>query len=112
MRSLYLKINVLIALCFFKSFSQVNISEDFESTPLNYNWTEDNSIINQSINNPLINTDNPSAKVLRYEDFGNAYANVYFNYGQNFDLSAAHEFSVLIYVPSSNIQVIRQIKFL
>ena len=50
--------------------------------------------------NPSSSGINTSANVGKYEDTGAQYANMNFNYGQNFDLSTNNVFRVKVYVPT------------
>ena len=83
--------------------AQTDINEDFESANPQYPWFADDAQMNLHFSNPFQNSSNNSAYVLEYEDVGGAFANVGFDYQENFDLSGTHEFSLMIYVPSSSI---------
>ena len=50
--------------------------------------------------NPSSSGINTSANVGKYEDTGAQYANMNFDYGQNFDLSENHVVRVKVYVPT------------
>lgn len=84
-------------------FSQTNIFENFETSTPTYNWTGDNCEIMAYFPNPEVSAENTSSYVLNYKDTGGEFANVRFDYGESFDLSATHEFSLRIYVPSESI---------
>jgi beta-glucanase (GH16 family) len=84
-------------------FSQTNIFENFETASPTYNWTGDDCEIMAYFNNPEVSAENTSSHVLNYKDTGGEFANVRFDYGEKFDLSATHEFSLRIYVPSESI---------
>ncbi|NBC56962.1 MAG: family 16 glycosylhydrolase [Bacteroidetes bacterium] len=83
--------------------AQTDISEDFESPTPNLAWFADDSFIDTHQANPLQNSNNNSNFVLIYQDIGGLFANIGFDYSPTFDLSGTHEFSLLIYVPSSSI---------
>lgn len=97
---------LLLIVCVLVSFNfeaQTDISEDFESPTPNLNWFADNSFIDEHLDNPYQNVDNPSNHVLIYQDIGGLFANMGFDYSPTFDLSGTHEFKLLIYVPSSSV---------
>ena len=66
-------------------------------------WEGDNCNIDTSFNNPFSSAINSSTKVLKYDDYGSAYANVKFDIGRNLNLSQNNVISLKIYVPSSGI---------
>lgn len=82
-------------------------SDDFEGNG-NITWNSATSGSNDSgfgVNfsteaNPSSSGINTSANVGKYEDTGAQYANMNFDYGQNFDLSTNNVFRVKVYVPT------------
>ncbi len=83
--------------------AQTDIIEDFETTTPNYNWVGDDCNVDTHFANPVNSAQNNSTFVLKYNDDGGDYANVRFDYGENFDLSGTHAFNMMIYVPSSSL---------
>ena len=83
--------------------SQTNIFENFETASPTYNWTGDDCEIMAYFPNPEVSAENTSSYVLNYKDTGGEFANVRFDYGESFDLSTSHEFSLRIYIPSESI---------
>lgn len=83
--------------------AQTDILESFEASTPNLSWFADDCFMDTHQANPLQNSDNSSDYVLVYQDNGGTFANIGFDYSPIFDLSGTHEFSLLIYVPSSNI---------
>ena len=85
-------------------FAQPQIAQDdFEGNSTINTWFGDDCGMDINTNNPLPNSNNPSAKVLKYTDVGGQYANVRFDAGFNFNLSSSSVFSLKIYVPSTGI---------
>ena len=85
-------------------FAQPQIAQDdFEGNSTINSWFGDDCGMDLNTNNPLPNSNNPSAKVLKYTDVGGLYANVRFDAGFNFNLNSSAVFSLKIYVPSSGI---------
>ena len=84
-------------------FAQTDINEDFESANSQYSWFADDAQMDTHFSNPKQNASNSSSYILRYEDIGSNFANVGFDYGENFNLVKTHQFSLMIYVPSSTI---------
>ena len=82
-------------------------SDDFEGSG-NITWNSATSGSNDAgfgVNfsteaNPSSGGINTSANVGKYEDTGAQYANMNFDYGQNFDLSSNHVVRVKVYVPT------------
>ena len=88
----------------FNLFSEAQtVGENFESNTIN-TWTEDNTEIDVSFNNPYKEGINTSNKVLKYSDTGGQYANVRFDTSQNFDFSTKNTFSLKIYVAANDVQ--------
>ncbi|WP_127846327.1 family 16 glycosylhydrolase [Psychroflexus aestuariivivens] len=86
----------------FSAFSQT-LTDDFEGNSSINSWFADDCLLNTEKNNPYINSNNPSATVLEYQDNGGAYANIGFNSETNINISENAEFSLKIYVPSDGI---------
>ena len=84
-------------------FSQQNIEDDFEGVGTINTWYGDDCDLDTSFTNPYQSGINTSAKVLRYGDIGELYANVRFDTGANFDLSVNNIFTLKIYVSSTDI---------
>jgi beta-glucanase (GH16 family) len=100
------KNSYLILLSFIIStglFAQTSLSDDFESPSTDLPWFADDCFMDTHFVNPFPNADNSSNRVMRYEDIGGTFANVGFNYPQNFNLSGNHEFSLWIYIDSSSL---------
>lgn len=95
-----LQINLFISLM---ASAQTSFSEDFETQETQFNWFADDCFIDKNFPNPKEDQDNLSKFVLLYEDIGGNFANIGFDYEPGFNLSAPHEFSIWIYVPSSSI---------
>ncbi|MGY6561819.1 MAG: family 16 glycosylhydrolase [Luteibaculaceae bacterium] len=79
------------------------LEDDFETSPPNLAWQADAIQLNVFFNNPLVNSDNASQRVLRYHDTGGLFANVRFTYPYGIDLTQSQTFSFKIYVPSSGV---------
>ena len=86
----------------FPSSSQT-VEDDFEGNGTIQSWYGDDCQIDDEFANPFVDCTNGSAKVLKYDDQGGAYANVRFDIPSNFDLSNDHTFTLKIYVPASSI---------
>jgi beta-glucanase (GH16 family) len=85
-------------------FAQAQIAQDnFEGNSTINSWFGDDCGMDLNTDNPLPNSNNPSAKVLKYTDIGGQYANVRFDAGFNFNLNSSAVFSLKIFVPSSGI---------
>lgn len=85
-------------------FSQPKILQDnFEGNNNFFSWFGSDCLIAIDFNNPLPTESNTSTKVFKYADIGGQYANVGFNAGFSFNLLTSSEFSLKIYVPSSEI---------
>jgi beta-glucanase (GH16 family) len=96
----------IILLTFFTSSAQLkaqNVLDNFEGNGTITTWFGDNCNINTNFPNVYRQGINTSATVLEYGDVGGQYANVRFDVGNNFDLSADFTFSLKIYVPSSGL---------
>ncbi|MFK8059814.1 MAG: PKD domain protein [Polaribacter sp.] len=80
------------------------VFDDFEGNGTITTWYGDgNTGADTSFDNPFSVTGNTSAKVLKYTDGGDQYANIGFNTSPNFDLSVKSSFSLKIYVASSDV---------
>ncbi len=85
-------------------YSQVqSLTDNFQGTGNISTWSGDDCELNNSFTNPFQTGINTSTKVLRYGDTGGQYANIRFETGSNFNLTANNSFSLKIYVPSSGI---------
>ncbi|MFM2266349.1 MAG: hypothetical protein RLZ77_1769 [Bacteroidota bacterium] len=97
-------ISIVFLLLCGQLFAQPQIAQDdFEGNSTINTWFGDDCGMDTNTNNPLPNSNNPSAKVLKYTDIGGQYANVRFDAGFNFNLNSSAVFSLKIYVPSSGI---------
>jgi beta-glucanase (GH16 family) len=97
-------VKVLMLISFFilgEVCAQRSFSENFESETANFIWRAQDIQLETHFVNPFKNQNNNSDFVLQYQDTGGAYANIGFDYDQNFDLSGNHQFSLKIYVPSA-----------
>lgn len=79
------------------------VQDDFEGNGTITTWAPDGLGIDNSLPNPFVDNDNPSATVMEYHDTGGQYANVRFDVPLNFNLSTHHTFSLKIYVPASGL---------
>jgi beta-glucanase (GH16 family) len=87
-----------------RSFAQTQqVVDDFEGNGTIQTWARDNCLLETGFLNPVPGPQNPSSKVLRYEDVGGQYANVRFDIPTTFDLSVNRTFQFKIYVPSSGL---------
>ncbi len=80
-----------------------SIQDNFEGTGTITTWFGDDCTINTKATNNFKTGINTSATVLSYADNGGQYANVRFDVGNNFDLSAKYVFSLKIYVTSNGL---------
>ncbi|MDX2135515.1 MAG: family 16 glycosylhydrolase [Saprospiraceae bacterium] len=101
MNKIILSISFLVL--FIQSSHTQTVQDDFEGNGAMLNWTDDNCNINAGFANPYVQSANPSAKVLKYQDTGGQFANVRFDVAFNFDLSTQSIFTLKIYVPSSGL---------
>lgn len=79
------------------------LQDNFEGNSTIVNWLADASIIEGPFSNPFVQGINTSNNVLRYEDNGGQYANVFFNSPIPIALGESTVFTLKIYVPSSSI---------
>jgi beta-glucanase (GH16 family) len=100
MKEIYLLFSFFIGI---NLFAQTDINEDFESNNTEYLWFADDAQMDTNFSNPQQNASNTSNYVLQYEDVGGNFANVGFDYGESFNLNGTHQFSLMIYVPSSTV---------
>lgn len=94
---------IIFCLLFSISFQAQAIQDNFEGSGNITTWFGDDCMIEHPFANPVQNSNNTSANVLRYSDTGAAYANVRFDTNNNFDLTPNSSFSLKIYVPSNSI---------
>ena len=84
--------------------SQVQtLTDNFQGSGNIATWSGDDCGMDNNFTNPFQTTSNNSTKVLKYSDIGGQYANIRFDTGSNFNLTANSTFSLKIYVPSSGI---------
>ncbi|MGK0325591.1 MAG: hypothetical protein ACJA1D_000932, partial [Polaribacter sp.] len=81
---LFLSINI---------FAQQVIQDDFEGNGTITSWQQDDSVLNSAFSNPIKEGINTSNTVLKYDDIGGQYANVYFDIPEKYDLSENYTFS-------------------
>lgn len=86
----------------FCNIAQV-IEDGFEGNGTITTWYGDDCGMNSNFNNPYQQGINTSNTVLEYHDTGGQFANVRFDAGSNFDLTAKNTFSLKVYVPSSEL---------
>ncbi|MDP5092973.1 MAG: glycoside hydrolase family 16 protein, partial [Polaribacter sp.] len=86
-----------------KGINAQNSVENFEGTSTLNNWLSIDCVVKPSVENPVPQGINTSARVLEYYDYGGLWGNIYFDTNQNLHLAAHPEFSFKIYVPSSSI---------
>ncbi|UOB16793.1 hypothetical protein [Abyssalbus ytuae] len=79
------------------------IFDDFEGSGNITTWAGDNCGMDNNYTNPFQEGINTSNTVLEYNDTGELYANIRFDWGSNLDLSQYNIFRLKIYVPSSSI---------
>ncbi|MDA7730163.1 family 16 glycosylhydrolase [Salibacteraceae bacterium] len=79
------------------------LTDDFEGNGTISAWKEDASTITKPFANPFNQGINTSNNVLKYEDSGGDYTNVFFDVGRNIDMGVKQAFKLKIYVPSRSI---------
>ncbi|MEZ4983844.1 MAG: hypothetical protein R2795_02205 [Saprospiraceae bacterium] len=87
----------LLPLLFLLSANAQTLQDDFENTSSINTWYADDAQMEVSFDNPFSNADNPSAKVLRYEDTGGLYANVGFDAPDGIRIGAETPFRLKIF---------------
>jgi beta-glucanase (GH16 family) len=84
-------------------YAQTTVEDDFEGNGTISSWQQDNTNVNATFSNPVKEGINTSNTVLRYEDNGGQYANVFFDIPEKYDLSENHTFSLKIYIPQESL---------
>ena len=79
------------------------VEDNFEGSGTITTWYGDDCGMDFNFSNPYQQSINTSNTVLEYHDTGGQYANIRFDAGSNFDLTANNSFSLKIYVPSSGL---------
>lgn len=79
------------------------LQDDFEGNSTIQSWTGSECAVTAPFENPVPETTNPSANVLRYHDTGGWFAHVFFNTGGILLLGANTVFSMKVYVPTEGI---------
>lgn len=97
---------LLMTLLFFSlslcSYSQL-LKDNFDDDSTISTWYADDIEMNTDFDNPVINQENPSAKVLKYEDTGGEYSNIGFDSSQPVILGDETPFSLNIYIASESV---------
>jgi len=102
--SLYFFLILTALITSFQSLAQTQtLQDDFEGNGSINAWATDDCLLELGTANPSPGSQNPSAKVLRYQDVGGQYANIRFDIPLNFNLSSNHTFTLKLFVPSSGI---------
>lgn len=83
--------------------AQTTVEDDFEGNGTISSWQQDATTVNATFSNPVKEGINTSNTVLRYEDNGGQYANVFFDIPEKYDLSENHTFSLKIYIPQASL---------
>lgn len=83
--------------------AQTTIEDDFEGNGTISSWQQDGAVLNAAFSNPYKQGINTSNTVLKYDDNGGQYANVFFDSPAKYDLSENHTFSLKIYIPQAGI---------
>ena len=87
------------------------VHDDFDGSGTISSWFGDDCQMNPNVSNPYSNSDNASATVLRYEDYGGPYGNIRFTNDVNYNMSTGTTFSMKVYVPSDGIRAMHRISF-
>lgn len=82
--------------------SAQSLQDDFEGNGTIAAWYGDDCALDPAFANPFAQGINNSAQVLKYEDSGGQYANIYFDAGRTLNLAQASRFSFKIYLPSAS----------
>lgn len=77
--------------------------DDFEGNTNISSWNEDNCELVAGYTNPYKSGINTSNKVLKYDDQGGQYANIFFNANSNLNLANYYHFKLKIYISSNGI---------
>lgn len=85
------------------TYAQTTVQDDFEGNGTITFWQQDDSVLNSDFANPMKEGINTSNTVLKYDDIGGKYANVYFDIPEKYDLSEKYTFSFKIYIPQNSI---------
>jgi beta-glucanase (GH16 family) len=93
----------LLQITFSKAQPIRGIEDDFEPPQSITTWFGDQCALQQPVSNPFPNPDNPSGMVLRYHDQGGQYANIRFDIGGYWELSAHSRFRLKVYIPGSGL---------
>lgn len=88
-----------LSLC---SYSQL-LKDNFDDDSTISTWYADDIEMNTDFDNPVINQENPSAKVLKYEDTGGEYSNIGFDSSQPIILEDETPFNLKIYIASESL---------
>ncbi|UAM98773.1 family 16 glycosylhydrolase [Polaribacter litorisediminis] len=83
--------------------AQTTVEDDFEGNGTIASWQQDGAAVNAAFSNPVKEGINTSNTVLRYDDNGGQYANVFFDIPEKYDLSENHTFSLKIYIPQASL---------
>lgn len=93
--------HLLLLFCF-TGFTQI-LQDDFEGNSTINTWYADDCLIDVGFANPVAETINTSATVLKYHDSGGLYANIGFNTTTAITISDDTPFRLKIYVPSDQL---------
>jgi beta-glucanase (GH16 family) len=100
MRNLY---TLFLCAATLATYAQTTVQDDFEGNGTITSWQQDESVLNSAFSNPVKEGINTSNTVLKYDDIGGQYANVYFDIPEKYDLSENYTFSFKIYIPQNSI---------
>tara|TARA_B110000902_G_scaffold242235_1_gene293401 strand:- start:1287 stop:2894 length:1608 start_codon:yes stop_codon:yes gene_type:complete len=100
MRNLY---TLFLCAATLTTYAQTTVQDDFEGNGTITSWQQDDSVLNSAFSNPIKEGINTSNTVLKYDDIGGQYANVYFDIPEKYDLSENYTFSFKIYIPQNSI---------
>ncbi|MGK0329033.1 family 16 glycosylhydrolase [Polaribacter sp.] len=100
MRNLY---TLFLCAATLATYAQTTVQDDFEGNGTITSWQQDDSVLNSAFSNPVKEGINTSNTVLKYDDIGGQYANVYFDIPEKYDLSENYTFSFKIYIPQNSI---------
>lgn len=96
------KLSLFLSFALSSLVSAQSLQDDFEGNGTIAAWYGDDCALDPAFANPFAQGINNSAQVLKYEDSGGQYANIYFDAGRTLNLAQASRFSFKIYLPSAS----------
>lgn len=96
------KLSLFLSIALSSLVSAQSLQDDFEGNGTIAAWYGDDCALDPAFANPFAQGINNSAQVLKYEDSGGQYANIYFDAGRTLNLAQASRFSFKIYLPSAS----------